>query len=67
MEAKKCTKNNSNNNVARKVQDIVSLIGHNAPSDILIKPPKISKNKGTGVHMAHGVSSIGSGKRLNSD
>ncbi|XP_056688516.1 protein FAR1-RELATED SEQUENCE 5-like [Spinacia oleracea] len=49
--------------VSSKAQDIELLIGASVPSEILIKPPKVSKNKGTGVH----VQGSGSDKRLKSD
>ncbi|XP_048503104.1 protein FAR1-RELATED SEQUENCE 5-like [Beta vulgaris subsp. vulgaris] len=50
MEAKK-----SANNTRSKTQDIELLIGSVAPSEITIKPPKISSNKGSGTR---------SGKRI---
>ncbi|XP_021862118.2 uncharacterized protein [Spinacia oleracea] len=49
--------------VSSKAQDIELLIGASVPTEILIKPPKVSKNKGTGVH----VQGSGSDERLKSD
>lgn len=34
-----------------KAQQIEMLIGYSAPNQVTINPPKISKNKGTGVHI----------------
>ncbi|XP_056695248.1 uncharacterized protein [Spinacia oleracea] len=53
----------SSGSVSSKAQDIELLIGDSVPTKILIKLPKVSKNKGTGVHV-HGS---GSDKRLKSD
>ncbi|XP_021751654.1 protein FAR1-RELATED SEQUENCE 5-like [Chenopodium quinoa] len=49
LEQKKIT--NGSNNFCSKVKDIEMLIGASLPSEVLIKAPKISKNKGTGVHV----------------
>ncbi|XP_021775356.1 protein FAR-RED IMPAIRED RESPONSE 1-like [Chenopodium quinoa] len=48
-------KTNGSNNLSSKVKDIEMLIGASLPSNVLIKPPKISKNKGTGVHVPNQV------------
>ena len=36
-----------------KEQDIELLIGASVPTEIIVKPPKVSKNKGTGVHVSN--------------
>ncbi|XP_021767827.1 uncharacterized protein LOC110732215 [Chenopodium quinoa] len=46
---------NGSNNLSSKVKDIEMLIGASLPFEVLIKPPKISKNKGTGVHVPNQV------------
>ncbi|XP_021737333.1 protein FAR1-RELATED SEQUENCE 5-like [Chenopodium quinoa] len=53
LEQKKTT--NGSNNFCSKVKDIEMLIGASLPSEVLIKAPKISKNKGTGVHVPNQV------------
>ncbi|XP_021764551.1 uncharacterized protein LOC110729113 [Chenopodium quinoa] len=53
LEQKKTT--NGSNNFSSKVKDIEMLIGASLPSEVLIKAPKISKNKGTGVHVPNQV------------
>ncbi|XP_021773662.1 protein FAR1-RELATED SEQUENCE 5-like [Chenopodium quinoa] len=55
LEAKRIARNNettarSENN---KGQDIELLIGASVPTKIIVKPPKFSKNKGTGVHLSN--------------
>ncbi|XP_021756121.1 uncharacterized protein LOC110721290 [Chenopodium quinoa] len=42
--------------------DIEMLIGCSMPDEILVQPPKVSKNKGTSVHDSSGISGS---KRLN--
>lgn len=46
-----------------KLRDVEMLLGVSIPTEITIKPPKVSKNKGTGVHLK-GASKD---KRLKSD
>ncbi|XP_021716644.1 uncharacterized protein LOC110684497 [Chenopodium quinoa] len=53
LEQKKTT--NGSNNFCSKVKDIEMLIGASLPFEVLIKAPKISKNKGTGVHVPNQV------------
>ncbi|XP_056694041.1 uncharacterized protein [Spinacia oleracea] len=63
LEAKKSSNNHENNGSPSKATDIELLIGATLPTEIVVKPPKISKNKGTGVH----VPGTGSDKRLKGD
>ncbi|XP_021859365.1 uncharacterized protein [Spinacia oleracea] len=63
LESQSSIVDGSSGSVSSKAQDIELLIGASVPTEILIKPPKVSKNKGTGVHV-HGS---GSDKRLKSD
>lgn len=49
--------------MSSKVQEIEMLIGASVPSEISILPPKVSKNKGTGVHL----NSLSRDKRLKSN
>ncbi|XP_021714637.1 protein FAR1-RELATED SEQUENCE 5-like [Chenopodium quinoa] len=53
LEAKRNARSNGERNATNKEKDIELLIGASVPSEISIKPPKISKNKGTGVHMSN--------------
>ncbi|XP_021775351.1 uncharacterized protein LOC110739204 [Chenopodium quinoa] len=53
LEHKKTT--NASNTLSTKAKDIEMLIGATLPSKVLIKPPNISKNKGTGVHVPNQV------------
>ncbi|XP_056695089.1 protein FAR-RED IMPAIRED RESPONSE 1-like [Spinacia oleracea] len=63
LESQSSIVDGSSGGVSSKAQDIELLIGASVPTEILIKPPKVSKNKGTGVH----VQGSGSDKRLKSD
>ncbi|XP_021741423.1 protein FAR1-RELATED SEQUENCE 5-like [Chenopodium quinoa] len=54
LEAKRIARNNETTGSANnKAQDIELLIGASVPTEIIVKPPKISKNKGTGVHVSN--------------
>ncbi|XP_021724921.1 uncharacterized protein LOC110692237 isoform X1 [Chenopodium quinoa] len=54
LEAKRIARNNETTGSANnKGQDIELLIGASVPTEIIVKPPKISKNKGTGVHVSN--------------
>lgn len=48
LESKRAAKNVDSR--SSKVSDIELLTGFSAPSSVIVKPPKISKNKGSGVH-----------------
>ncbi|XP_021848179.2 protein FAR1-RELATED SEQUENCE 5-like [Spinacia oleracea] len=63
LESQSSIVDGSSGSVSSKAQDIEFLIGASVPTEILIKPPKVSKNKGTGVH----VQGSGSDKPLKSD
>ncbi|XP_056690246.1 protein FAR1-RELATED SEQUENCE 5-like [Spinacia oleracea] len=62
LEDKKSSNNHENNGSPSKATDIELLIA-TLPTEIVVKLPKISKNKGTGVH----VPGTGSDKRLKCD
>ncbi|XP_021746214.1 uncharacterized protein LOC110712104 [Chenopodium quinoa] len=51
LEAKRIARNNGTTagSTNKKEQDIELLIGASVPTEIIVKPPKISKNKGTAV------------------
>ncbi|XP_021757314.1 uncharacterized protein LOC110722346 [Chenopodium quinoa] len=55
LEAKRIVRNNETTagSANNKGQDIELLIGASVPTEIIVKPPKISKNKGTGVHVSN--------------
>ncbi|XP_021775564.1 protein FAR1-RELATED SEQUENCE 1-like [Chenopodium quinoa] len=53
LEAKRNARSNGERNATNKEKDIELLIGASVPTEISIKPPKISKNKGTGVHLSN--------------
>ncbi|XP_021770731.1 protein FAR-RED IMPAIRED RESPONSE 1-like [Chenopodium quinoa] len=55
LEAKRIARNNETivGSANNKGQDIELLIGASVPTKIIVKPPKISKNKGTGVHVSN--------------
>lgn len=51
LESKKIS--NRAESKSKKVEDMVMLTGFSVPDEVTIKPPKISKNKGTGVHSSN--------------
>ncbi|XP_021758563.1 protein FAR1-RELATED SEQUENCE 5-like [Chenopodium quinoa] len=55
LEAKRIARNNETTagSAKNKEQDIELLIGASVPTEIIVKPPKVSKNKGTGVHVSN--------------
>ncbi|XP_021750255.1 protein FAR1-RELATED SEQUENCE 5-like [Chenopodium quinoa] len=55
LKAKRIAINNETTagSANNKKQDIVLLIGATVPTEIIVKPPKISKSKGTGVHVSN--------------
>ncbi|XP_021740122.1 protein FAR1-RELATED SEQUENCE 5-like [Chenopodium quinoa] len=55
LEAKRIARNNETTAGSAKntEQDIELLIGASVPNEIIVKPPKVSKNKGTGVHVSN--------------
>ncbi|XP_021771802.1 protein FAR1-RELATED SEQUENCE 7-like [Chenopodium quinoa] len=55
LEAKRIARNNETTagSANNKEQDIELLIGASMPTEIIVKPPKISKNKGTRVHVSN--------------
>ncbi|XP_021763961.1 protein FAR1-RELATED SEQUENCE 5-like [Chenopodium quinoa] len=55
LEAKRIKRNNETTvgSVNNKEQEIELLIGASVPTEIIVKSPKISKNKWTGVHVSN--------------
>ncbi|XP_021772565.1 uncharacterized protein LOC110736607 [Chenopodium quinoa] len=55
LEAKRIARTNetTSGSTNNKEQDLELLIGVSVPNEIIVKPPKISKNKGTGVHVSN--------------
>ncbi|XP_021750862.1 protein FAR-RED IMPAIRED RESPONSE 1-like [Chenopodium quinoa] len=55
LEAKRIARNNETTagSAKNKERDIELLIGASVPTEIIVKPPKVSKNKGTGVHVSN--------------
>ncbi|XP_021745537.1 protein FAR1-RELATED SEQUENCE 5-like [Chenopodium quinoa] len=54
LEAKRIARNNETTGSANnKGQDIELLIRASVLTEIILKPPKISKNKGTGIHVSN--------------
>ena len=65
MEAKRIARNNETTGSANnKGQDIELLIGASVPTEIIVKPLKISKNKGTGVHVSNVETSKEKGAKI---
>ncbi|XP_021737183.1 protein FAR1-RELATED SEQUENCE 5-like [Chenopodium quinoa] len=56
IEATKNVTLEDTQNVRSSEHDIEMLIGCSIPDEILVQPPKVSKNKGTGVHDGSGTS-----------
>ncbi|XP_021717760.1 uncharacterized protein LOC110685526 [Chenopodium quinoa] len=53
LEAKRSARSDVEKNATNKEKDIELLIGASVLTKISIKPPKISKNKGIGVHVSN--------------
>lgn len=49
LESSKTTSSRAESK-SKKIQDIEMLTGFSVPDEVIIKPPKVSKNKGTGIH-----------------
>ena len=65
MEAKRIARNNETTGSANnKGQDIELLIGASVPTEIIVKPPKISKNKGTGFYVSNEENSKNKGAEI---
>ncbi|WCJ25079.1 hypothetical protein M5689_006990 [Euphorbia peplus] len=62
LEARKKAKICSSVTTSRKIQDIEMLMGTTLPTEIIVKEPKIAKNKGSGVQLTKSEKRLKSGK-----